>query len=66
MHLLMEFKVVQMIGRINALRAVELANVVVIVNDDLLARDLTASAKELWIVRRIILGPEFSISYMYS
>jgi hypothetical protein len=62
MHLLMELKIFQITGRIIALRAVELANVLVIV-DDLLAQVLTASAKELWIVRNIILGPESSISY---
>ena len=33
MHLLMELKIVQIIGRIAALRAVELANVLVIVDD---------------------------------
>jgi hypothetical protein len=62
MHLLMELKIFQITGRIIALRAVELANVLVIV-DDLLAQVLTDSAKELWIVRNIILGPESSISY---
>ncbi len=62
MPLLMELKIVQIIRRIIALHAVELANVLVIV-DDLLVQDLMVGAKEPWTVRNIILGPESSISY---
>jgi hypothetical protein len=54
----MELKIVQIIGRITALREVELAIV-----DDLLVQDLTVGAKGLWTVRNIILGPESRISY---
>jgi hypothetical protein len=58
----LELKIVQIIGRIIAFHAVELANVLAIV-DDLLAQDLAVGEKELWIVRNIILGPESSIPY---
>jgi hypothetical protein len=58
----LELKIVQIIGRIIELRAVELAGVLVIV-DDMLVQDLTVGEKEPWTVRNIILGPDSSISY---
>ena len=57
MHLLMELKIVQIIGRIAALRAVELANVLVIV-DDVLVQGLAVGAHELWTVRTTVDLPD--------
>jgi hypothetical protein len=53
MLLLMAFKIVQIIGRILALPAVEVANVLVIV-DDVLVQGLTVGACELWTVRTAV------------
>jgi hypothetical protein len=53
MLLLMAFKIVQIIRRIIALPAVEVANVLVIV-DDVMVQGLTVGAHELWTVRTAV------------
>jgi hypothetical protein len=53
MLLLMAFKIVQIIGRIIALPAVEVANVLVIV-DDVMVQGLTVGADEFWTVRTAV------------
>jgi hypothetical protein len=53
MRHLMAFKIVQIIGRIIALPAVEVANVLVIV-DDVMVQGLTVGADEFWTVRTAV------------
>jgi len=53
MRHLMAFKIVQIIGRIIALLAMELAHVLVTVND-VLVQDLAVGAQELWTVRAAV------------
>ncbi len=53
MLLLMAFKIDQIIGRIIALPAVEVADVLVTV-DDVMVQGLTVGADELWTVRKAV------------